>query len=165
MALLRLICFPNTILQILMYAFRLKGHTGYVNSINPARRGNPLIVSGSGKCKSSLEIVHILLIQKYQTFCRRLLHQDLGSEASGRYQYVKQHLPSDGCLIQRCCGSSGNFKKLLLSSPWNLRFQYLQSPKSGRKNYKLPRDTFFPLLLLYSWVTSRTLITDQCWHR
>jgi Prp8 binding protein len=29
---------------------RLKGHTGYVNSANPARRGTPLIVSGSDDC-------------------------------------------------------------------------------------------------------------------
>ena len=29
---------------------RLKGHTGYVNSANPARRGPPLVVSGSDDC-------------------------------------------------------------------------------------------------------------------
>ena len=29
---------------------RLKGHTSYVNSVHPARRGEPLIVSGSDDC-------------------------------------------------------------------------------------------------------------------
>ena len=29
---------------------RLKGHTSYVNSVHPARRGEPMIVSGSDDC-------------------------------------------------------------------------------------------------------------------
>ena len=33
---------------------RLKGHTSYVNSVHPARRGEPMIVSGSDDCMIKL---------------------------------------------------------------------------------------------------------------
>ena len=47
---------------------RLKGHTLYVNSCHPARRGPPLIVSGKTQCK---KMMNLLSIEKY--FVKQLI--------------------------------------------------------------------------------------------
>ena len=47
---------------------RLKGHTLYVNSCHPARRGPPLIVSGKTQCE---KIIVLLSIEKY--FVKQLI--------------------------------------------------------------------------------------------
>ena len=56
---------------------RLKGHTLYVNSCHPARRGPPLIVSGNIQCET---MIVLLSIDEYfvKQLILYLLHKQCG---------------------------------------------------------------------------------------